>query len=81
MHIGQAQKDGSSANIQEIPVSMENVRPEGTEYQSITSVDGEDLMRNVHVRRSKKYFYIIHDGDYYSIVDKDNILSLLDEIG
>ena len=52
MHIGQAQKDGSSANIQEIPVSMENVRPEGTEDQYITSTDEEYLRRNAHVRRS-----------------------------
>ena len=26
------------------------------------------------------YDYIIHDGDYYNIVDKDKILLLLDEI-
>ena len=49
--IGQAKNDGSSANSQEIPVSMDNVRPEGTEDQYITSADGEDLRRNVHVRR------------------------------
>ena len=29
--IGQAQNYGSSANSQEIPVSMDNVCPEGTE--------------------------------------------------
>ena len=51
--IGQAQNDVSSANIQEIPVSMDNVRPKGTEDQSITSSDGEDLRRNVHMRRSE----------------------------
>ena len=33
---------------------MENVRPEGTEDQYITSPDGEDLGRNVHVRRSER---------------------------
>ena len=44
---------GSSANSQEIPVSMDNERPEGNEDQSITSVDGEDLRRNVHMRRSE----------------------------
>ena len=50
--IGQAHNDGSSTNIQEIPVSIYNVCPEGNEDQSITSVYGEDLRRNVHVRRS-----------------------------
>ena len=30
--IGQAQNGGSSANIQEIPVSMDNVCTKGTEY-------------------------------------------------
>ena len=29
--VGQSQNEGSSANIQEIPISIENVRPEGTE--------------------------------------------------
>ena len=51
--IGQAQNDGSSVNSQEIPVSMDNVCPEVTEDQSITSADGEYLRRNAHVRRSK----------------------------
>ena len=51
--IGQAQKDGYSANSQEFPVSMDNVRPEGTEDQYITSADGEVLRRNVHTRRSE----------------------------
>ena len=32
---------------------MDNMRPEGTEDQSITSPSGEALGRNVHVRRSK----------------------------
>ena len=35
--IGQAQNYGSSANSQEIPVSMDNVCPEGAEDQSVTS--------------------------------------------
>ena len=51
--IFQAQKNGCSANSQETPVSMENERPEGTEDQYITSADGEDLMRNVHMRCSE----------------------------
>ena len=51
--IGQAQNDGYSANSQEIPVSMDNIFPKGTEYQSITSTDGEYLRRNVHMRRSE----------------------------
>ena len=52
--IGQAQNDGSSANSQEIPVSMDNVRPEGTEDQYVTSPNGEALGRNFHVRRSER---------------------------
>ena len=48
-----AQNDGSSANSQEIPVSMDIEYPEVTEDQSITSADGEDLRRNFHMRRSK----------------------------
>ena len=32
---------------------MDSVRLEGTEDQSITSEDGEDLRRNFHVRRSE----------------------------
>ena len=32
---------------------MNNLRPEGTEEQSVTSPSGEALVRNVHVRRSK----------------------------
>ena len=42
-----------SANSQEIPVSMENVCPEGTEDQYVTSPSGEALERNVNVRHSK----------------------------
>ena len=52
--IGQAQNGGSSANIQEISVSMDNVFPEGTEDQYVTSPNGEALGRNVDVRRSKR---------------------------
>ena len=52
--IGHSKNDGSSANSQEIPVSMDNLRPEGTEYQSISSPNGEDLRNNVHVSRSEK---------------------------
>ena len=52
--IGQAQNGGSSSNSQEIPVSMDNVCPEGTEDQYVTSPSGEALGRNVHVRRSKR---------------------------
>ena len=33
---------------------MDNVCPEGTEYQYITSPSGEALGRNVHVRRSER---------------------------
>ena len=33
---------------------MDNVRPEATEYQFVTSTCGESLRRNVHVRRSKR---------------------------
>ena len=52
--IGQAQNDGYSSNIQEIPVSMDNVCPEGTEDQYVKSPRGEALLRNVHVRRSER---------------------------
>ena len=33
---------------------MDNVRPEGTEDQSVTSTSGKYLVRNVHVRRSER---------------------------
>ena len=33
---------------------MENIRPKGTEDQSVTSTSGEALVRNAHVRRSKR---------------------------
>ena len=33
---------------------MDNVRPEGTENQSITSADGESLGSNVNMRRSER---------------------------
>ena len=52
--IGQAQNGSSSANSQEIPVSMDNVCPEGTEYQYVTSPSGEYLGRNFHLRRSER---------------------------
>ena len=52
--IGQARNNGSSANSQEIPVSMDNVCPKGTEYQYVTSPSGESLGRNFHVRRSER---------------------------
>ena len=51
--IVQAHNGGSSANIQEIPVSMDNVCPEGTKDQYVTSPSGEALGRNVNVRRSE----------------------------
>ena len=54
--IGQAQNDGYSANIQEIPVSMDNVCPEGNEYQYVKFPSGEDFERNVHVRHSEQIF-------------------------
>ena len=48
-----SQNGGSSANSQEILVSMDNEHPEGTEDQSIIYEDGEDLRRNFHMRRSE----------------------------
>ena len=33
---------------------MENVSPERTEYQYVTYQSGQDLGRNVHVRRSER---------------------------
>ena len=51
--IGQAQNDGSSAKSQEIPVSIDNVCPDGNENQYVTSPSGENLGRNVNVRRSE----------------------------
>ena len=51
--IGQAQNDGSTDNSQEIPVSMYNVCPQGTEGQYVTSSSGEALVSNVHGRRSE----------------------------
>ena len=52
--IGQAQNGGSSANIREIPVSMDNVCPDVNENQYVTSPSGEALGRNVNVRRSER---------------------------
>ena len=46
--IGQAQNGVSSANSKEIPVSMENVCPEGTEDQYVKSPSGEALRRNIY---------------------------------
>ena len=46
--IGQAQNGGSSANSQEIPVSMDNVCPDGNEKQYVTSPSGEALGRGLH---------------------------------
>ena len=51
--IGQAQNNGSSDNRQEIQVSIDNVRTEGTEDQSVISPSEEALGRNFHVRISK----------------------------
>ena len=50
--IGQSHNKGFSYS-QEIPVSMDNVRPEFTEDKYGTSPDGEALGRNFHVRRSE----------------------------
>ena len=41
--IGQAQNSGSSYNSPEIPVSMDNVCPDGNENQNLTSPSGEAL--------------------------------------
>ena len=49
-----AQNDGYSANSQEIPVSMENVCPEKTDDEYITSPSGDALGRNVHMRHSER---------------------------
>ena len=46
--VGQAHNNGSSDNIQEIPVSIDNVRPGGAGYQSVTYTSGEALGRNYH---------------------------------
>ena len=40
---------------------MDNVRPEGTEDQYVTSTSGESLEGNVHVRHSK-HIRKIHRG-------------------
>ena len=54
MPIGQEQNGSSSANSQEIPVSMDNVCPDGNENQYVTSPIGEASRRNVNVRRSER---------------------------
>ena len=46
--------DGSSANSQEISVSMENMCPDRNENQYVTSPSGEALGNNVNVRRSER---------------------------
>ena len=61
--IGQAQNSGSSANSREIPVSMDNVCPEGTEDQYFTSPSEEASGRNVNVRRSER---IINSPQWYN---------------
>ena len=52
--IGQAQNGDSSANSQEIPVSMNNVCPDGNKNKYVTSSSGEALGRNVNLRRSER---------------------------
>ena len=47
-YIGQSQNKISSANIQEFPVLMDNIRIEGTEDQSVTSPGDEALGKNFH---------------------------------
>ena len=49
-----AQNDGSSDNSQEIPVSMDNMFPDENENQYVKSPRGENLGRNVNVRRSER---------------------------
>ena len=49
-----AQNEGYSANSQEIPVSMENMCPDGNENQYVTSPSGEALGNNVNVRCSER---------------------------
>ena len=41
---------------------MDNVRPDGTEDQYVTSPSGEYFVRNVHVRR---YEYTIKSPQHY----------------
>ena len=52
--IGQAQNGCSSANSQKIPVSIDNVCPEGTKDQYVTSLNEEALGRNFNVRRYER---------------------------
>ena len=52
--IGQAHNGGSSANSQDIPVSMDNVCTDRNGNQYVTSPSGEALGRNVNVRRSER---------------------------
>ena len=60
-----AQNDGSSANSQEIPVSMDNLCPDGNENQYVTSPSVETLGSNVNVRRSDR---IINSPQQYNPV-------------
>ena len=47
--VGQEHTNGYSGNSQEMLVSMENLRPEGTEDQSDTYTSGWALGMNFHV--------------------------------
>ena len=49
--VGQAQDESFSAR-QEIPVSIDNISPEGNEDQYVTYLSGEALGINVYVRHS-----------------------------
>ena len=80
MPIGQAQNNNSS-DIQETPVSMDNVRPEGTEYQYITSPSVEYLVSNDHMRRSGRIIkspqrYNLEFGDAIEWKN-DNVASII----
>ena len=95
MPIGQAHNDSFSANSQEIPVSVDNVCPERTEDQYVTSPSGESLGGGCScphqynpvfgaAREWKNYtvasiVYMIQDKDLSSNIDTDDILFLLDE--
>ena len=52
--IGQARNGGSSANSQEIPISMDNMCPYRNENQYVTFPSGEAFMGGVCVRYSKR---------------------------
>ena len=61
--VGQSRKNDSSANSQEIPVSIYNVRPEGTEDQFVTSPSGEALGGDFHMRHSERIVKSLHQYD------------------